>query len=190
MAGSPVKRRLAAELELRARAEFPEDPSANALDYVARWQAGGNTLRKLCKELSVSAPMLSDYLRITYGAPETRAALSRAREYGAHQLVEQALEIADEATILDVQVARLRVQTNQWVAERWNAAEMGTKPAGASLTVNIGSLMLDALRQPIPAPSAIASAIAIPADVLSIEESSACEVEDTIEYPLVIGDLI
>jgi len=178
MAGSPVKRRLGIELEQRTRSEYPDEPEATALDYVARWQAGGRTLRALAHELSVSAPMLSEYLRAKHGAAETKATLTRAREDGAHSLADKVLEIADSATEDTIQVSRLQVSATQWVAEKWNPAELGPRPANASVTVNIGSLMLAALMQPAPlAPVAIARVIVPDEQTISIEDSSTYEVE-------------
>jgi AraC-like DNA-binding protein len=167
-----------AQLEQRTRAEFEDEPERTHLDYVADWQASGKTLRALCREINVSPPMLSDYLRVEFGAEVARDALSRARENAAHLLAEESMEIADDATPAVAQVANLQVRTRQWVAERWNRRELGNQ-AGATLNISIGALMLDALRQPVPiqATSAIVDAIALPSNSLTPDESVSYEVE-------------
>jgi hypothetical protein len=129
--------------------------------------------------------MLSDYLRNTYGVADRDAKLRAARENAAHLLAEHALEIADAAKPEDAQVARLQVSTRQWVAERWNRKEFGQdRSSSAVVNVSIGSLMLDALRQPvaIEAP-AIVGAIAEPAEVLSTEPAMAYEDAERIPNP-------
>jgi AraC-like DNA-binding protein len=180
MAGSPKKKALRIELERRTREEWPDELERTHLDYVADWQANGKTLRSLCDQLAVSPNMLHTHLRDTYGVGTVRDVLARAREAGAHLFAEESIDIADAATEDDVQVARLQVSTRQWVAERWNPKELGGQK-GANLIVNVGSLMLEALRQ--PAPSAIPSAIVEDAEVLSIEEVSTCEAEQRTTNP-------
>ena len=57
----------------------------------------------------------------------------------------ETIEIADETDIEEVNKARLRVQTRQWVAERWNpqAYAQSKQP---SVQVNLSGMRLDALR--------------------------------------------
>ena len=179
MTGSPMKRALRAELERRTRAAWPEELERTHLDYVADWQAQGKFLKTLAAELKVSVPYLKEYLRLSFGGSTVSETLSRAREEGAHIHAEEALEIADEADEDNVQVKRLQMQSRQWLTEKWNAREFGSKQ-GVNVNINVGQLMLTALQAPVPAieaPSAIVTAIAEPADVLSIEETSTSESE-------------
>lgn len=171
-----MKRAVNAELERRTRAEWPDEPQRTQLEWVSQYQAGGGLLKTLADEMKCSSAYLREYLRVKYGADAVRDALRRAREEGAHSLVEEALVKADGATPENANAVRLQVQTRQWVAERWNASELGgAKQAG--IQINIGTLMLEALRQPPPAPPAIAAAIVEEAEVLSLEDAATCEVE-------------
>lgn len=86
-------------------------------------------------------------------------------------MVDKALDTADNATEDDVQVAALQVRTLQWTAERWNREELGQAKAG-SVTVNLGVMMLEALRQPAPARPVISAVIVEDAEVLSIEDAT------------------
>ena len=177
MAGSPVKRRMAAELENRTRARWPDDATKTHLDYCADWQSNGLLLRRLAAELNVSPSMLSEYLRLNYGAPRVRETMTRAREDAAHQLAEQSVEVVDGATANNASLAAAQARSRQWLASSWNREDYGQK-GGASVTINVGSLMLEALRQPIAAPAtAILPAIVEDAHDVSIEAASDCEVE-------------
>jgi hypothetical protein len=181
MAGSPKKAAMLAELERRTRTEFPDEPEATHLDYVARWQAGGDTGLKLAKELGVSWELLKDNLDRKYGRETVNTQLSRAREAGAHRRVDMALDIADEISDEpskeEIAKARVQIQANQWVAEKWNARELGAKQ-GAGTVINIGTLMLDALMQPPPPnPFVIPAVIAEDAQLVSATDAETCEVE-------------
>lgn len=164
-----------ADLDQRTADWFGEDNAeATHLDYVAAWQAEGKTLSQLALELRISWEMIKDHLNRKHGREETNARLTRAREEGAHRLAEQSLDIADKARPEDVQVARLQVSTRQWVAEKWNARELGQKQ-GATVQINVGALMLAALQA--PPPTAIPAAIADEAEVLSLDSATSYEVE-------------
>lgn len=196
MAGNPKKAAMKAELERRTRAEFPDEPERTWLDYVAACLADGQTFRALCRDMGVSTPMVYDALNHAFGQENVRAAFAKARELGAHQLAEEAIEISDEVmqTPAESQRASLRIRARQWTAERWNRADMGQQKA-AGATINIGTLMLQALQAPIetagsvlpPArgssaaltiqPDAIAAAIPAPVEILSIEPASTSEPE-------------
>ena len=78
--------------------------------------------------------------------PENEGLASRARAKAADDMVAESILIADESSIEEVNKARLRVQTRQWVAERWNpAAYAQTKMP--SVQVNLSGMRLDALRR-------------------------------------------
>lgn len=173
MAGHPKTHAFRGELVRRTIAELPDKPEATTLDYVCWRLANGETLRAIAASFRVSPRLVIDVLDADHGADARRDRFAQARELGAHQLVDEAIAISDAASPGDANVARLRVATRQWVAERWNRREFGTDK-GATVNVTVGALMLDALR----APSAIASAIVDQADVLSIEPATTSAIED------------
>lgn len=172
MAGQPKKRAMIAELSKRALEECG-DAEAH-LEYVVDWVKGGKTLVELASDLSVSlhmrividgsifeditARMVTKHLNTKY--PETAGAeLAAARREGAHGMVAQAMQIADEVPADREQIAKakLRVDTRLWAAERWNRDELGKAPEVA-LQLNINALHLDAMRvQRIPAKESAAS---------------------------------
>lgn len=151
MAGSPLKRRATEILRARAVAQLGED--ADILDLACDWIASGRSISALAQDISreigaVSRPLLSSILN--NAAPDASDRLNAARREGASALVEIATQIADdtEATTAAVMKARLQVGTRQWLAERMDAASYGQK--GTTVNINVGALMLDALRQPPP----------------------------------------
>lgn len=106
----------------------------------------GKTITAIAEELGVSRPMLSEYLNRSDDSVER---LGRARETSAHALVEEALAIADSATHDDDRAKRLQVSMRQWLAGKRNRAQYGETPLVA-MQVNMGDLVLDALKQPPP----------------------------------------
>jgi hypothetical protein len=96
---------------------------------------------RICVQLGVSKKALTEWI----DRPENEGFLSRVRARAADHLVSETIEIADETSIEEVQKARLRVQTRQWVAERWNPAAYAQNKM-PSVTVNLANLRLDALR--------------------------------------------
>lgn len=80
--------------------------------------------------------------------PERAELASRARARAAHVLVDEALQIADEAdeeNPVAIQKAKLRTQVRQWTAERWNKKDYGA--AKAEVNISLTSLHFDALRR-------------------------------------------
>ena len=71
--------------------------------------------------------------------------ITRARVEAASLLASQTLEIADSIDDDNPAKPMHRIRTRQWLAERWDAKTYGAKQA--AVTVNIGNLRLDALRQ-------------------------------------------
>jgi hypothetical protein len=57
----------------------------------------------------------------------------------------ETVEIADTISDDNPSKPLHRIRTRQWLAERWDAKTYGAKQA--AVTVNIGNLRLDALRQ-------------------------------------------
>lgn len=166
MAGQPKKRAMIAELSRRALEDLG-DAEAH-LEYVVDWVKSGKTVVELASSISarlgseieiggeifrdINARMISKYL-ITKWPDTAGAALAAARREGAHGLVAEAMQIADDvkADREDIAKAKLRVDTRLWAAERWNRDELGKAPE-VQLNVNLNSLHLDAMRvKQIPA---------------------------------------
>jgi hypothetical protein len=79
--------------------------------------------------------------------PERAELASRARTRAAHSLVDEALQIADEAdeeNPLAIQKAKLRTQVRQWTAERWNKKDYAA--AKAEVNISLAGLHFEALR--------------------------------------------
>ena len=101
----------------------------------------GMSETRICVALGVSKKALSEWM----DAPEQEGFLARVRARAANHLVGEMIEIADETDYLEVNKARLRVQTRQWVAERWNPAAYAQSKT-PTLQVNLSGMRLDALR--------------------------------------------
>ena len=101
----------------------------------------GMSETEICLALGVSKKALHEWL----DRPEQEGFLIRARARAADELVGQMIDIADDTDYQEVQKAKLRVQTRQWVAERWNpqAYAQSKQP---SVQVNLSGMRLDALR--------------------------------------------
>ena len=102
----------------------------------------GMSETRICVALGVSKKGLSEWM----DAPEQQGFLARVRARAANHIVGEMIEIADETDIEEVNKARLRVQTRQWVAERWNPAAYAQNKA-PTLQVNLSGMRLDALRR-------------------------------------------
>ena len=72
--------------------------------------------------------------------------LARARTRGGRSLAEQTLEIADNASPQEAQVAKLRVDTRRWLASKQAPDEYGDKQQPL-VNIDLGSMALDALRK-------------------------------------------
>ena len=131
MAGSPLKRQMIARVA-----------DAGGVEVIAERVASGETLAAIADELGCRRENLVRWLY----SDEDRATLIReARARAADALVEQTIAIADTASPAEAQLARLRIDTRQWIASRWNRAEYGQDKTPA-VQINLGSLHLDALR--------------------------------------------
>jgi hypothetical protein len=115
---------------------------AGGLDGIIDRIANGETLTAVAGSIGVGRVLLSDWL---HGDPERQGRLFRARQTAASALAEQSLKIADEVGPLDVQKARLQVDTRRWLASRYDPATYGDQKA--QVEINIGQLHVDALRK-------------------------------------------
>lgn len=107
----------------------------------------GVTVRALCKDLGIST--FAFYRWIERGGEARRNSLARARADGAHDLVEEALEIADETqhaeSNVHVQSAKLRGDRRWQTAQTWNKEAYGQQQA--EININLGDIALSALRK-------------------------------------------
>jgi len=164
MAGHRLRAVVVQALESRVRAEL--DEGATVLDYVCGWLEGGDTMvalgRDLAEELNTKIPknLLHNYLRSKYGEEgETR--LAHARSVGATMMVDEAREIiddADDSSREKLQHAQMKANMRTWTAERFNRSLYG-QPKQGSVTINVGHLHLDALRQRAAAANPLERAI-------------------------------
>lgn len=111
---------------------------------VLAMMAEGKQFARICEATGLSKTALLEWLE---EAPERAEAATRARTRAAHALVDEALQIADEAdeeNALAIQKAKLRTQVRQWTAERWNKKDYGA--AKAEVAISITGLHFEALR--------------------------------------------
>lgn len=134
MAGTPKRNNDL--LRLRVEPELGEQ--------VLAMMAEGRQFARICEATGLSKAALLEWLE---EAPERAEAATRARTRAAHALVDEALQIADEAdeeNALAIQKAKLRTQVRQWTAERWNKKDYGA--AKAEVNISITGMHLEALR--------------------------------------------
>ena len=110
-------------------------------DQIQNLFEAGMSETRICMKLGIGKKALTEWL----DRPEQEGFLSRVRARAADNLVGQMLDIADETDYQEVQKAKLRVQTRQWIAERWNPAAYAQNKM-PSVQVNLSGMRLDALR--------------------------------------------
>jgi len=104
----------------------------------------GITVMSVTKLLGVSTSGLDQWLR--RGGEDRMAAYTRARLRGGQSLAEETIEIADSATIEEVQLAKLRIEQRWRMAARLDPEGYGEQK-GPLVNIDLGSLALDALRR-------------------------------------------
>lgn len=112
------------------------------IEQITNMFEAGMSETRICVALGISKKALTEWMAL----PEQEGFISRVRARAADNLVGQMIEIADESEIEEVNKARLRVQTRQWVAERWNPAAYAQNKM-PSVQVNLSGMRLDALRR-------------------------------------------
>ena len=130
MAGRPKRARDLAAIDL-----MPRDKVEELLQTTMG-------MPQICKSLGVGRRALEEWL----DQPSQAGLLSRARARAADDIVSETIDIADSIAFDDnPQIAKVRIQTRQWVAERWNAPAYAQNK-GQNVSISIAGLRLDALR--------------------------------------------
>ena len=101
----------------------------------------GKSKADICRELGIGRRGLDKWIDENDYEP----IITRARVEAASFLAAQTLDIADGIDDDNPSKPMHRIRTRQWLAERWDSKTYGAKQA--AVTVNIGNLRLDALRQ-------------------------------------------
>lgn len=112
------------------------------VDRIIELAEAGTPIARICGETGLSKAALYKWQD---SSPEHADLFTRARALAAHALVDEALEIADNADPEYVQKAKLQVQTRQWTAERWNRKDYGQ--AKAEVAISISGLHIEALKR-------------------------------------------
>jgi len=128
MPGRPKMRR---DLELLE--DLPEDM------VFAMFEAG-KPISAICYELGIGRRALEKWMEEN----DRDDMIARARAKAADELACETLAIADNTDPEHAAHARVRIQTRQWLAEKWKPSVYGAKQA--QVQINIGSMRMDALR--------------------------------------------
>ena len=129
MAGTPKFHQ-----DMKMLAKLPEDMIWSMLE-------AGKSHTDICLEMGISRKALERWMdEVDIDGDK----LARARAQAADRLAVETLQIADQADPEHAAHARVRIQTRQWLAEKWKPSVYGTKQA--AIQVNIHSMRMDALR--------------------------------------------
>ena len=71
--------------------------------------------------------------------------IARARASAADNLACETLDIADGTAPEHAQIARVRIQTRQWLAEKWKPSQYGVQKS-TNVQINLSGVRMDALR--------------------------------------------
>jgi transposase-like protein len=112
-------------------------------DAVMEFVASGGTVTALCKVLGIAVTTFDRW--IDRGGEERGSAYARARVRAGQSLAEQTIDIADAATIQEVQLAKLRCDRRAWLASKLN--EDYSDKQQPLVNIDLGSMALDALRK-------------------------------------------
>ncbi len=106
--------------------------------------ASGCTISALCKRLGMAVTTFDRW--VDRGGEARRSAYTHARTRAAQSLAEETIDIADAASVQEVQLAKLR-SDNRWrLAAKLNPETYGDKQQPL-INIDLGSMALDALRK-------------------------------------------
>ena len=174
MAGRPLLRALKLTLaEAASAAGFP-----TAEEYFFARVANGERITAICKDLKVSRDLLYDWIR---NDDRRQVALREARKVSADALADQALDIVDNANPETIGVAREQARYRQWLAQSFHRELYAPNaPGSPGLTINVGTLHLEALRA-IQTPAV--PAVIEPAQLVASEPDDGSAVADGTDCP-------
>ena len=112
-------------------------------DAVLEFIASGGTISALCKVLGIGNTTFDRW--VERGGEERMAAYARARVRAGQSLAEQTIDIADAATVQEVQLAKLRCDRRAWLASK--LSEEFSDKQQPLVNIDLGSMALDALRK-------------------------------------------
>ena len=92
----------------------------------------------------MSMAVYYDWLKQT---PERQAKWEMIKEVMANKWAEEALEIVDSTDVDEVQVARLRANTRQWLAEKFNRHQYGKPDVNVAVGIQVGDEFLSSLKE-------------------------------------------
>ncbi len=141
MSGRPVRRRLLAAIQ-----------RAGGWPAVLERIENGETVTQIARSFNVSR---SFFARLLHEDRDRHEAVREARKAAADALVEEAMEIVDNANPVrdELQKAKLRADLRVWLASKFNREQYSDKQR-APVEVSIGELHLAALRAAMPPPAA------------------------------------
>ena len=137
---------------VRAQAEREDRRTANKAIHaaggpqIAVWDevAAGATVVTIAGGLGLS---LSTFNRWLYFMPEREILYREARKKAAQVIAEQTIQIADDASLEDLQTARLRIDGRVKLAERYAPNGFGAKASDdETKEVNLEALQLRAVK--------------------------------------------
>jgi len=130
MAGKQLERTMVAEIAKRGGTEY-------VLDRVA----SGETLTRIAESLGVSRPLLNNWL--LHG--DRKEQYTYAKQLAAGALVDQSLDIVDQADVASVQLAKLKADTRRWIAGKLDRDQWGEQ-SGPTVAIQINNLHSGSLR--------------------------------------------
>lgn len=111
------------------------------IEHVVAMFESGKSMTRICKDLGIGRRALEIWCDAEANADKITLARARA----ADNLACETLEIADSAAIEESNLARVRIQTRQWLAEKWKPS-VYAQQKGAAVNINIQGMRMDALR--------------------------------------------
>ena len=103
----------------------PSKYTETLADKICAKLSNGESLRKVCK--STTMPNASTVFRWIRANEAFCKQYEKAKEESADALLEDMLDIADDAEAESVQVARLRVDVRKWAASKLKPKKYGDK---------------------------------------------------------------
>lgn len=101
----------------------PTDYNQSIADEICERLSEGESLRNICREKGM--PSKAAVFRWLGKFPEFSDQYARAREDQAENFADELINISDEATPENAQVAKLQIDTRKWVASKLKAKKYG-----------------------------------------------------------------